>query len=122
MTKGKLGLGGTAAAAVLAAVGGWLAAQASSGGGEPRFPQLTLEQLIPAQRPVGEKILSVSSVGLAGPYNSMIRTGCRRAAGAAVQSLRWPPAEGFGRRAHPGPDARAAVRRRIDLRLINDIL
>jgi 4-carboxymuconolactone decarboxylase len=68
--------GRTAVVALAAAAGGWLAAQSSWGGaGEaPRFPQLTLEQLTPAQRPLGEKILKISSVGLAGPYNPMIRS------------------------------------------------
>ena len=68
--------GGVAAVAVVTAVGGWLATSTSWGltGREPRFPQLTLDQLTPAQRPVGEKIMKVSSVGLAGPYNPMIRS------------------------------------------------
>jgi 4-carboxymuconolactone decarboxylase len=68
--------GGVIAVAVVAAVGGWLATSTSWGltGHEPRFPQLTLDQLTPAQRPVGEKIMEVSSVGLAGPYNPMIRS------------------------------------------------
>ncbi|GAC1341386.1 MAG: carboxymuconolactone decarboxylase [Myxococcales bacterium] len=39
-----------------------------------RFPQLTLEQLTPEQRPLGEEILKISSVGLAGPYNPMMRS------------------------------------------------
>jgi 4-carboxymuconolactone decarboxylase len=40
----------------------------------PRFPQLTLAQLDAQQRPLGEKILKVSSVGLGGPYNAMLRS------------------------------------------------
>ena len=43
-------------------------------GGSQRFPQLTLEQLNDAQRPLGEKIMKVSSVGLAGPYNPLLRS------------------------------------------------
>lgn len=39
-----------------------------------RFPQLTLEQTTPAQRPLAEEILKISSVGLAGPYNPMLRS------------------------------------------------
>jgi 4-carboxymuconolactone decarboxylase len=39
-----------------------------------RFPQLTLELLTPEQRPLAEQILKVSSIGLAGPYNSMLRS------------------------------------------------
>src|SRR6195952_1678449 len=41
---------------------------------EPRFPQLTMEQLTEAQKPLGEQIMKVSSVGLGGPYNPMIRS------------------------------------------------
>ena len=39
-----------------------------------RFPQLTPEQLTEQQKPLGEQILKVSSVGLAGPYNPMLRS------------------------------------------------
>jgi 4-carboxymuconolactone decarboxylase len=39
-----------------------------------RFPQLTLEQLDPQARPLGEEILKISSVGLGGPYNPMLRS------------------------------------------------
>jgi len=39
-----------------------------------RFPQLTLEQLSEQQRPLGEQILKVSSVGLGGPYNPLLRS------------------------------------------------
>jgi 4-carboxymuconolactone decarboxylase len=41
---------------------------------EPRFPQLTPEQLSEQQKPLGEQILKVSSVGLGGPYNPMLRS------------------------------------------------
>ena len=41
---------------------------------EPRFPQLTVEQLNEQQKPLGEQILKVSSVGLAGPYNPLLRS------------------------------------------------
>ncbi|MFH1346211.1 MAG: carboxymuconolactone decarboxylase family protein [Pseudomonadota bacterium] len=40
----------------------------------PRFPQLTMEQLDAAQRPLGEQIVKVSSIGIGGPYNSMLRS------------------------------------------------
>jgi 4-carboxymuconolactone decarboxylase len=43
-------------------------------GKEPRFPQLTLEQLNDSQRPLGDEIMKVSSVGLGGPYNPMLRS------------------------------------------------
>jgi len=39
-----------------------------------RFAQLTMEQLNDEQRPLGEKIMKVSSIGLSGPYNSMLRS------------------------------------------------
>src|SRR5256886_10792645 len=39
-----------------------------------RFPQLTLEQLTDQQRPLAEDILKVSSIGLAGPYNPLLRS------------------------------------------------
>jgi 4-carboxymuconolactone decarboxylase len=41
---------------------------------EPRFPQLTMEQLDDRQRPLAEQIMMVSAVGLGGPYNSLIRS------------------------------------------------
>jgi len=40
----------------------------------PRFPQLTLDQLSAAQKPVADQIMKVSSVGIGGPYNSMLRS------------------------------------------------
>jgi 4-carboxymuconolactone decarboxylase len=56
---------------------GWIAANTASSpakGKEPRFSQLTLEQLTEQQRPLGEKIVKISSVGLGGPYNPMLRS------------------------------------------------
>ena len=41
---------------------------------EQRFPQLTMDQLSDAQRPVAQEIMKVSSSGLGGPYNSMLRS------------------------------------------------
>ena len=40
----------------------------------PRFAPLTMEQLNDQQRPLGEQIMKVSSVGLGGPYNAMLRS------------------------------------------------
>jgi len=40
----------------------------------PRFPQLTMQQLNEQQRPLGEQIMKVSSVGLGGPYNPLLRS------------------------------------------------
>ena len=65
------------ASIMLAAGIGWLATVAVNApavGKEPRFPQLTMEQLNDQQRPLGEQIMKVSSVGLAGPYNPMLRS------------------------------------------------
>jgi 4-carboxymuconolactone decarboxylase len=56
---------------------GWIASAAFTARAvskEPRFPQLTMEQLTDQQRPLGEQIMKVSSVGLAGPYNPMLRS------------------------------------------------
>ena len=62
---------------VLAAAGGWLAG-ATMGpyamSKEPRFPQLTMEQLSDAQKPLAEQIMKVSSVGIGGPYNPLLRS------------------------------------------------
>jgi 4-carboxymuconolactone decarboxylase len=40
----------------------------------PRFPQLTLDQLDDSQRSLGDQVMKVSSVGIGGPYNSMLRS------------------------------------------------
>jgi 4-carboxymuconolactone decarboxylase len=40
----------------------------------PRFAAMTMEQLNEFQRPLGEQVLKVSSVGLGGPYNPLIRS------------------------------------------------
>ena len=61
----------------VAATGGWLAATMfaqPATSKEPRFPQLTMDQLDEKQKPLGEQVMKVSSVGLAGPYNPMIRS------------------------------------------------
>jgi 4-carboxymuconolactone decarboxylase len=62
---------------ILAAAAVWLAAIAMGPHAmskEPRFPQLAMEQLSEQQRPLGEAIMKVSSVGLGGPYNLMLRS------------------------------------------------
>jgi 4-carboxymuconolactone decarboxylase len=41
---------------------------------EPRFPQLTMGQLTDKQKPLGEQIMKLSSVGLGGPYNPLLRS------------------------------------------------
>jgi len=62
-----------------AAVIAWLGFGAIEGDLTPaaksaRFPQLTMEQLNEQQRPLAEQILKVSSVGLGGPYNPLLRS------------------------------------------------
>ena len=50
-------------------------AQTPPAPGEPkRFPQITLEQLPPDAQPLGREIIAISSVGLGGPYNVMLRS------------------------------------------------
>jgi 4-carboxymuconolactone decarboxylase len=61
---------------LLTAAAGWLAGTMMGPHAmskEPRFPQLTMEQLSDKQKPLGEQIMKVSSVGLGGPYNLMLR-------------------------------------------------
>jgi len=61
----------------LAAIGGWFAGIVTAPHAiskEPRFPQLTMDQLDDKQKPLGEQIMKVSSVGLGGPYNPMLRS------------------------------------------------
>ena len=41
---------------------------------EPRFPLLTMDQLNDQQKPLGAQIMKVSSVGLGGPYNPLLRS------------------------------------------------
>ena len=47
---------------------------ATTPGKQPRFAQLALEDLHIFQRPLGEQIMKVSSIGLQGPYNPMLRS------------------------------------------------
>jgi 4-carboxymuconolactone decarboxylase len=50
------------------------ASQVHSSEKEPRFPQLKMEQLNDQQRPFAGEIMKVSSVGITGPYNMMLRS------------------------------------------------
>jgi 4-carboxymuconolactone decarboxylase len=62
---------------VAAAASGWFAAALfaqPATSKDPRFPQLTMDQLDEKQKPLGEQVMKVSSVGLAGPYNPMMRS------------------------------------------------
>jgi len=51
-----------------------MAADPAATAKDPRFPLLAPEQLSEQQKPLGEQILKVSSVGLGGPYNPMLRS------------------------------------------------
>jgi 4-carboxymuconolactone decarboxylase len=51
-----------------------VAADTSPPAHAPRFPLLTYDQLNLYQRPLGEQIMKVSSVGLGGPYNPLLRS------------------------------------------------
>ena len=41
---------------------------------QARFPQLELGQLDERQKPLGEQVMKVSSVGIGGPYNLLLRS------------------------------------------------
>jgi 4-carboxymuconolactone decarboxylase len=49
-------------------------AQVQSSDKEQRFPLLKMEQLNDQQRPFADEILKVSSIGISGPYNMMLRS------------------------------------------------
>ncbi len=48
--------------------------RARAAANEARFSQLAMDQLNDQQRPLGEQIMKVSSIGLGGPYNLMLRS------------------------------------------------
>jgi 4-carboxymuconolactone decarboxylase len=48
--------------------------QVHSSDKEMRFPQLKVEQLNDQQKPFADEILKVSSIGISGPYNMMLRS------------------------------------------------
>jgi 4-carboxymuconolactone decarboxylase len=60
----------TAAAGLLAVIAMGMHAVSK----EPRFTPLTMDQLTDQQKPLGEQIMRVSSVGLGGPYNPLLRS------------------------------------------------
>ena len=49
-------------------------ADASTAPKAPRFAPLTMDQLHVYQKPLGEQIMKVSSVGLGGPYSPLLRS------------------------------------------------
>ena len=72
--KSKLGWIATIA---LAGAIGWAGASMTDSaaiGKEPRFAQLTMEGLDAQQRPLGDYIMKISSVGISGPYNLLLRS------------------------------------------------
>src|ERR1700754_2514529 len=61
----------------IAAAGGWIGATMFAPPAiskEPRFPLLTMDQLSEAQKPLGEQVMKISSVGIGGPYNPIMRS------------------------------------------------
>ena len=63
--------------AMLTIAAGWLAIVAPGPHAmskEPRFPQLTMDQLTDEQKPLAEQTMKVSSVGIGGPYNPLLRS------------------------------------------------
>ena len=46
----------------------------ATAGKTPRFPQLSADQLNEAQKPLAEQVMKVSSVGIGGPYNLLLRS------------------------------------------------
>lgn len=63
-----------AAVVIAGLVGGAKGGEAPPGAKPPRFPLLTMPQLSEQQKPLAEQILKVSSVGLGGPYNPLLRS------------------------------------------------
>lgn len=63
-----------AATMALAGVATVSLAQSQADSPPKRFPQLTMENVPPQSRALAEEIVKISSVGLAGPYNVMLRS------------------------------------------------
>ena len=72
--KGLIMLAAGLVAISLAFVAGMAVAGGRSAGDESRFPQLKMEALNEQQRPFAEQIMKVSSIGITGPYNLMLRS------------------------------------------------
>ena len=64
----------TLAGLLLACATTFCAAQTAPEAKPKRFPQLTMENVPPQSRALAEEIVKISSVGLAGPYNVMLRS------------------------------------------------
>lgn len=63
-----------AVAGLLVAVTASTIAQTTTETKPKRFPQLTMENLPPSSQALAKEIVAISSVGLAGPYNVMLRS------------------------------------------------
>jgi len=61
-------------AAVLCCVGSLSMAQTAPATATKRFPQLTMENVPAPSQALAKEIVAISSVGLAGPYNVMLRS------------------------------------------------
>lgn len=62
------------AALLLLSISNLAVAQSTNEAKPKRFPQLTMENIPPASRALALEIVAISSVGLAGPYNIMLRS------------------------------------------------
>ena len=64
----------TAAAALTTALSTLVSPAQAADAAPARFAPLTTEQLNVYQKPLGEQIMKVSSIGLGGPYNPLLRS------------------------------------------------
>ena len=71
----KVALASIAVSAILTGmtIQSW-GADASTAPKAPRFTPLTMDQLNVYQKPLGEQIMKVSSIGLGGPYSPLLRS------------------------------------------------
>ena len=69
-----LGLGAKILALAFFSVSTFAVAQPLSEAKPKRFTQLTMENIPPQSRALAQEIVAISSVGLAGPYNVMLRS------------------------------------------------
>jgi 4-carboxymuconolactone decarboxylase len=62
-------------ALMIAAAAGFVAgANSPAKSREPRYPQLTMPQMDPAQKPLADYVMKISAVGIGGPYNLLLRS------------------------------------------------
>lgn len=73
-TTQRLLLNSTLIALLLCSTSTMALAQTATDAKPKRFPQLTMENLPPQSIPLAKEIVAISSVGLAGPYNVMLRS------------------------------------------------